>query len=334
MSSFHVIKKSVVEKYLSNDPEKVFDAIKDTYIEHGKGNTENPDSYFLRYDNPKNRIIALPAHIGGKTNTSGLKWIASFPDNINKGFQRASAVLTLNNGDTGYPFACIESSLISAVRTSVSAVYGAYYLNFESKSGGVLGIIGAGFIAQNMVKYFALHGWSFEKVLICDFNAEYATQLGEYATEQLNVDYQIVSTSEELVQISDICVSTTTAGEPHVSESVDLAHNPIILNVSLRDWAVPTVLKCFNVMDDVDHCLKANTSPHLTFLETGNKDFVAGSIDQVMSGKVKVPKDKPRMFSPFGLGVLDIALGYYVYKKAVENGDAISIDDFFGDVSR
>lgn len=334
MNPFHVISKPTIEKFLSATDESIFNVIKETYLLHGASQTINPDSYFLRYPNPSNRIIALPAHIDGDVQSSGIKWISSFPDNIQKGFQRASAVLLLNDGETGYPYACLESSLISAVRTSVSAVCGAYYLNHKSKRGGALGIIGAGFIAHNIVKYFALNGWVFDKILICDFNNDYAHALGKYASEALSVDYEVVDTAEALIESSSISVSSTTAGQPYISESVDLSHNPILLNVSLRDWSVPTVLQCFNVMDDVEHCLKANTSPHLTFLETGNKDFIAGSIDQIITGEISVPKDKPRMFSPFGLGVLDIALGHYVYNKAIENNDALNINDFFGDMSR
>jgi hypothetical protein len=50
------------------------------YRLHDSGSTLNPDSYFLRYPaNPDARIIALPAHIGGEVQKSGIKWISSFP---------------------------------------------------------------------------------------------------------------------------------------------------------------------------------------------------------------------------------------------------------------
>ena len=103
------------------------------YRLHASGNTINPDSYFLRYpDKPSSRIIALPAHLGGAVQISGIKWISSFPENRASNLARASAVLILNDAATGYPIACIEASLISATRTGASAALAAEHISPES----------------------------------------------------------------------------------------------------------------------------------------------------------------------------------------------------------
>lgn len=58
----------------------------------------------------------------------------------------------------------------------------------------------------------------------------------------------------------------------------------------------------------VDHCLKAKTSLHLTEMALGNGDFVAGSLVDVMEKKFKPDYYRPRTFSIFGLGLLDLAV--------------------------
>src|SRR5256886_350699 len=104
--------------------------VRDAYLAHARGESVNPDSYFLRFpEKPDCRIIALPAYLGNGFGVAGLKWIASYPANVQRGFPRPSAVLVLNNYEIGYPFAILESSIISAARTTASTTLAAHRLN-------------------------------------------------------------------------------------------------------------------------------------------------------------------------------------------------------------
>jgi N-[(2S)-2-amino-2-carboxyethyl]-L-glutamate dehydrogenase len=53
-----------------------------------------------------------------------------------------------------------------------------------------------------------------------------------------------------------------------------------------------------------------------------------------MAGRVAVPADRPVVFSPFGLGVLDLAVGKYVYDRVAANGGLHVVDDFFHEMRR
>lgn len=137
-----------------------------------------------------------------------------------------------------------------------------------------------------------------------------------------------------MIRSSDVVVFATVAAEPHVQDVSWFDHNPLVLHVSLRDLAPEILLASTNVVDDVEHCLKANTSPHLVEQLTGNRDFLAGTLDEVMTGQVTVPADRPVIFSPFGLGVLDLAVGRYVYDTVAASGELHVIDDFFHELRR
>ena len=91
--------------------------VREAYLAHADGQSVNPDSFFLRFpEKPDCRIIALPAYIGNGFDVAGLKWIASYPGNVQRGFPRASAVLVLNSYETGYPFAIYSRARLSRPR--------------------------------------------------------------------------------------------------------------------------------------------------------------------------------------------------------------------------
>ena len=102
-----------------------------------------------------------------------------------------------------------------------------------------------------------------------------------------------------------------------------------MLHISLRDLSPEILLASTNIVDDVEHCLKAETSPHLAEKLSGNRNFLHGTLDDVMTGRVTIPTDRPVIFSPFGLGVLDLAVGKYVYDEIHRTGELHTIEDFF-----
>ena len=339
---FAVIPGAQVRRVLAGREQQIVELVEATYRLHSAGDSVNPPSYFLRFpDRPSSRIIALPASIGGEVRVDGLKWISSFPQNVAAGVPRASAVLILNDHDTGYPFACLESSIISATRTAASAALAADWLSRGRGSGDGrggrprIGFVGAGLIARYIHTFLAATGWTFDEVGVHDLSAGSAAGFRGYL-EQSGTGSRITvhDRAEDLIRSSDLVVFATVAGQPHVSELSWFEHNPLVLHVSLRDLAPEILLASANVVDDVEHCLKANTSPHLAEQLTGNRDFLLGTLDDVMAGRVTLPTDRPVVFSPFGLGVLDLAVGKYVYDEVARSGELQVIDEFFDELRR
>ncbi|MGK5529721.1 2,3-diaminopropionate biosynthesis protein SbnB [Streptomyces sp. URMC 129] len=334
MLPFHIVDGRSVEAVISSSRNRVVDWVEEAYLLHAEGASVNPDSHFLKFpQKPDTRIIALPAFLGGAYGAAGIKWVSSFPSNIERNIARASAALILNDYETGYPFALLEASRISAARTAASAVLGAEELA-GSRNAGTVAVIGAGVIARTVVDFFESRGWSVDQFVIHDRKAQHMASLARYIYSSTPYRSDTRSSVESAISGSDMVVLTTTAGTPYITQPGAFSNGQVVLNISLRDIGPEVVAASHNILDDVDHCLKANTSPHLAEQLLGHRDFVDGSLPELMTGKIQVGGDKPKIFSPFGLGVLDLAVGLNVYRAAVERGLTTEIPDFFGDMTR
>ncbi|MFC0436994.1 2,3-diaminopropionate biosynthesis protein SbnB [Kutzneria buriramensis] len=336
MPSFAVISGAQVQRALGGREKQIVELVEDTYRSHSAGDSVNPPSYFLRFpDRPSARIIALPASIGGQVGVDGLKWISSFPGNVAAGLPRASAVLILNDHDTGYPFACMEGSIISATRTAALAASAADWLSRGRGRPTRVGFFGTGLIARYIHTYLVGTGWSFDETGVYDLAPDSVAGFRGYL-ERSGAAGQITAydSAEQLLRASDLVVFATNAGRPHVEDLSWFEHNPLVLHMSLRDLAPEIVLASTNIVDDVEHCLRADTSPHLAEQLTGNRDFLHGTLGDVIAGRAATPADRPLVFSPFGLGVLDLAVGKHVYDEVVRSGELHVVDDFFHELRR
>ena len=103
-----------------------------------------------------------------------------------------------------------------------------------------------------------------------------------------------------------------------------------ILHVSLRDLGVDAILRNHNIVDDLDHVNRAATSIHLASEQAGHTEFVHSSLGDILLGNASLPErdDRKLIFSPFGLGVLDLAVAGLVQNTVTENGAGTRIESF------
>jgi 2,3-diaminopropionate biosynthesis protein SbnB len=330
---FYVVPGSFITDILAVQQNKIIDLVRDTYLSHHSGFTINPDSYFLRFDDkPNARIIALPAAIKGDTAVAGIKWIASYPDNANINLQRASAALVLNDYETGYPIALLEASQISAARTAASCVLAADVLTGEKRMHS-LSILGAGLIARTILDYLRAGKWTIDEFTVHALNSDDAEHLAAVAHGFCD-NVRVVKDPISAIRNASHVVLATTASSPYIHDMELLEPGQIVLNISLRDLAPELLLAAFNVLDDIEHCMKAGTSPHLAEQLSGGRSFVHGVLAEVINGTLLIDRSKPIVFSPFGLGILDLAVGRYLLNIAREQQGAIRIDGFFPNVNR
>lgn len=126
----------------------------------------------------------------------------------------------------------------------------------------------------------------------------------------LKASYQNLT---KTIQQSELIIFATSSTVPYIKDKLLFDYNPVIFHISLRDLDVDIIKESYNFVDDIDHSLKANTSLHLTSISEGNNDFIVSGIADLINENINVNYDRPRIYSPFGMGVLDIAVAYRIY---------------------
>lgn len=324
-----ILRQSDVRALLEGREREIVDLVEHTYGVHADGDTSLPHSIFLRFpDRPRDRIIGLPGYLGGPQPAVGMKWIASFPGNLERGLERASAAIILNDAETGRPEAFLEGSVISAKRTAASAALAARLLTAEEAPAAVT-LIGCGVINFEVLRFLRAELPHLNRALAYDQDPARAEAFAARAQAELGVETRTAATVDEALAAHRLVSLATTAAQPHL----DLAPLPAgstVLHVSLRDITVADMLAAQNVVDDTDHVCREATSVHLTAKQAGHLDFVDAEIGGVIRHPDAFERDPGRtlIYSPFGLGVLDLALAAHTAERARSKGLGVEIEGF------
>ena len=316
-----------VAALLEGEEQALIDVVHSVYEAHGRGRSVLPNSCFLPLPGPAgNRMIALPAYLAEPNPVIGVKWIASFPENRHRGFDRASAVIVLNSPETGRPTAVLEGAQISAARTAASAALAALTLSPRAVVGG-LGLIGCGLINRTVARFVRATTPGLRRMVLYDSDPIQAEQLRGELTE---LDVTLAADATAVLAETPLVSLATTALTPHIHDLPDRTPEGLILHLSLRDLSPELIVACDNVVDDVDHVCRAQTSLHLAEQARGDRKFIRGTLSDVLLGHMPARSEAqgPAVFSPFGLGVLDVAVAEWVRSRAGPAGLGLRVHDF------
>ena len=311
---------------------EILAAISAAYTAHGRGESSLPHSLFLRFPkDERSRIIALPAYLGDGFGIAGMKWISSFPANLEKGLERASAVIILNSAQTGHPQVMMEGSLVSAKRTAASATLAALHLTTQKGPPREVGIIGCGPINFEVTRFLRSVWPSLRSFYAFDLNAGRAEQFKQkWRRLSDDVEVEVISELASVLRAAKVISIATSASTPHIFAISECAPGSTILHISLRDLAPEIILVSDNVVDDVEHVCRAQTSIHLAEQLTCSREFIRCTLPEILEGKAAGKKDPEAVtvFSPFGLGVLDLAVAQLVVELASEQKRGTLLENF------
>lgn len=303
-----------------------------SYIERAmeillKNDYAQPIKPYLRYGDMKNRIIAMPAYVGGEIDLAGIKWIASFPDNINHNIARAHSVVILNEAATGIPISVINTAYLSILRTaSVSGTIIKQFKEVRKPKDITVGIIGWGPIGKEHYQVIkALLDSCIQEIRLFDIRD---ISGDEVVTADSKI--KVVNSWEEAYLDSDIVLHCTVSNAPYVDKLPK--KGALLMNVSLRDYTVEFYDKLEDaviIVDDWDEVCRENTDIENFHKFRGlQKTDTVSVMDVVVNQKMKeISEDQCIMFNPMGMAAFDVTIGRYIYDTAIKENIGVHLDE-------
>lgn len=299
-------------------------AMEDALSLYTAGKTIMPYKTVLDLDERKRgRINAMPAYVGGEYEVAGIKWIAGFPPNVNKGWPRATALLILNDSWNGFPLALMDSTLISAVRTGAVTGVGAKYL--ARKDSRTVAMIGAGVQARTQLEALVEVLPALQLVRVFDPRIEASARYAQEMSTQTGLQIEVASSPEKAVVGADIIVTVTVANEPIVKDAWVKKGSFFAAVGSYREEEDAVVLNADKVvLDGIDHVIHRETPIVAQLVLSGRmkREQIHAEIGEIVLGRKPGREyDHERIFySPIGMAVDDIVLAKQVYDLAQTKG--------------
>lgn len=171
---------------------------------------QNPVHEGMPSDGPDRRFMAMPAYLGGRFGTTGVKWYGSNTENRAKGQPRSIHLFTLNDTDTGAPMAVMSANLLSAYRTG--AVPGVGVKHLAKQDAKVAAVVGPGVIAKSVIDATLSLRPSIHTVTVKGRSAAGVESFAQYIRENFPQVTSIVAaeTIEEAIKDADVIMATTS----------------------------------------------------------------------------------------------------------------------------
>ena len=195
-------------------------------------------------------------------------------------------------------------------------------------------MIGCGSINFEIVRFLKAVFPNLAELVVYDLNAERSRQFANRCEAEFGFsDINLAADLNDLFSNCSLVSLATTASQPHLASLPETTSQRTILHISLRDLAPEIILNADNVVDDADHVCRARTSLDLAAQLAGNRDFIRCSLADVLTEKVRPRHDvhNTTIFSPFGLGILDLAVSKLVRDLAHASDSGTVVPSFLPD---
>lgn len=264
--------------------------------------------------------VSMPVYVGGDVDIIGHKWAAESMDNAKRGdVPMGIDVVLLHDLEHAIPYAIMEGSLITAMRTSAVAGVGAKYLARQDSK--VAGLVGAGVIGRTMIMSLTTAMPFLEEIRLFDLNRKRAEDLAAEFSEK--IEMRVVDSIEEAFRDADIVTTQTTARSPIVKDQW-IPKGSYYAHMSFTEGEDAVFLNTDRlVVDNWTTLQRWDYFPPTQLYRDGKlKDADISNIGDILLGKkpARINRDERILFANLGMGCLDITLAKRIYLNAKEKG--------------
>lgn len=243
--------------------------------------------------------------------------------------------MMINDAETAWPLALMESNILSGMRTGAVVGLSARYLAREDSE--TLGVIAAGPISKYSTTAIVKALPSLKKVVVFDINEDAARRFCKEMSESLNIDLSIVNTFEHAVK-----------GQNVITSAISGDHTPLFEDSWLKEESLLTLPGRANVENDflkkayiVPDCWAMQKTykieglllpeneraiPHIQLHNMVDSDEINENdihdLGEIAAGLFTVDRAsaKKRYFISNGMITQDIAWAMTMYESAVAKG--------------
>src|SRR4051794_11428077 len=205
-----VLSREDVESRL--DLDELIDALAAAHADLSAGRVSMPTRIGALVEERDAVLAVMPASLPS-ANALTTKLVTLFPQNAGTDLPTHQAVIVAFDPATGEPFALLDGTGITAIRTGAAAALSVRLLARDDAS--VLALLGSGVQARSHARAFA-RVRKLTEIRVAARNHDSAAALAAELASELGVEARGVAAYEEAVRGADLVAATTHADEPVV----------------------------------------------------------------------------------------------------------------------
>lgn len=303
--------------------DEIMDAVELGLRAHGEGKVIMPSKDHLPLAYPEKLFNILKGYVA-PVNSCGVKVIGDFQKNYEHDMPSEFATLTLFRPETGAPYAIINATSTTWMRTGAVTAVGAKYLACEKPR--VLGHIGArGTSWFNVAMLDRL--FDFEEIRVTSKRPASRERFAAEMSEKLGKKIDVKDNAADTVRDADIIIDASRLAEHEVLVPDELVKPGALLQpygaVLSVDRSLPFSVDKF-IVDDWNQCKQSQYGQFAELIQAGElgDEHCYGEIGEVVAGikPGRESQDERILFWHKGFAVSDIMIGHLAFERAAEKG--------------